>query len=307
MADHVVLRRLLWAMTSICLAVALMAIPIIGDEAETVDASAADGAADVRSADDDGDESSPPASDAEAGDQPGATDDTGAAGDDPVTADPAASPAPSAATTLPPPDAGLGAPTDPGPPVPPRAGRYRYRTTGGDDAGEESTTTVAERGREGDETRLSVTTTGGQLTSTNEVVWRPDGVRTLRSTLTFGERQADCDWEPDLVEAVFPLAAGATWTSASQCSITGLTPAPIVLERSSTSKVVELRRIVVAGTPVDVWVIERTERLSGGGRSEEGSAVAFFSPRHGVDVELRGTVSGRDYTRQLVSLEPEAG
>lgn len=310
MADHLVLRRLLWAMTSICLAVALMAVPIVGDDDAVVDASAT--AADPggrRGADPDdapmatnGDGSGTGESD-DAAD----ADDAGSAGaPGPSTAGDAPAPGASTPTTFPPADPALGAPSDPGPPVPPRAGRYRYRTTGGEGAGEESTTTVEDRGRDGDATRLSVTTTGGQLTSTNDVVWRPDGVRTLRSTLTFGDRQADCDWEPDIVEAVFPLVAGATWSSASQCSVTGLTPAPIVLERASTSKVVELRRIDVAGAPVDVWVIERTERLSGGGRSEEGSAVALFSPKHGIDVELRGTVSGREYTRQLVSLDPEA-
>lgn len=303
MADHLVLRRLLWAMTSICLVVALMAIPVIGDDAATVDASGVDAAVDARRAD--AGDPSPADDGADAGGQTEPADaiDEGA---EPPVDEPAAAPVTSAPTTLPASDPGLGAPADPGPPVAPRAGRYRYRTSGGEGAGEESTTTVEDRGRDGDARRLSVTTTGSQLTSTNDVVWRSDGVRTLRSTLTFGDRQADCDWEPDIVDAVFPLTAGATWSSASKCSVTGLTPAPIELERASTSKVVELRRIVVAGTPVDVWVIERTERLSGGGRSEEGSAVAFFSPKHGIEVELRGTVSGRDYVRQLVSLDPEA-
>lgn len=303
MADHLVLRRLLWAMTSICLAVALMAIPVIGDDASTVGASGADEAIEAPRAD--AGDTSPADAAADGDGNVETTGTTGEAAEAPAR-DAAASPATSAPTTLPTTDPGLGAPVDPGPPVVPRAGRYRYRTTGGEGAADESTTTVEDRGRDGDATRLSVTTTGSQLTSSNEVVWRSEGVRTLRSTLTFGDRQAECDWEPDIVDAVFPLAAGATWSSTSQCSVTGLTPTPIVLERASTSKVIELRRIVVAGTPVDVWVIERIERLSGGGRSEEGSAVAFFSPKHGIDVELRGTVSGRDYVRQLVSLDPEA-
>lgn len=301
MADHLVLRRLLWAMTSICFLVGLMAVPVVAGDAGDDATASTDARADARV-----DEESPAADDATApgsgaaessADQPAASTETTNA----------AAPAPAAATTtLPPPDPALGAPVDPGAPVSPRPGRYRYRTTGGDDGGSESTTTVEGRGRDGDATMLSVTTTGGQLTSTNEVVWRADGVRTLRSTLSFNGQQAECDWEPDIVEAVYPLQAGATWSAESRCEVRGLTPAPIVLERASSSTVVELRRVEVAGATIDVWVIERTERLSGGGRSEEGSAVALFSPRHGIDVELRGTVSGREYVRQLVSLDPEA-
>jgi hypothetical protein len=302
MADHVVLRRLLWAMTAICLVVALMAIPVVGDDGGDGDDAGGDaGRASMAADAEEGagaeagpSETPPPA----AGSVPAADGATGAS-----TAPGAAASAP---TTLAPPDPALGAPTDPGPPVPPRAGRYRYRTTGGDEGGSESTTTVEDRGRDGETTRLSITTAGGQLTSVNDVEWRADGVRTLRSTLSFNGQQTDCDWEPDIVEAVYPLAPGATWSADSRCEIRGFTPTPIVLERTSRSKVVELRRAELAGTTVDVWVIERTERLSGGGRSEEGSAVVLFSPRHGIDVELRGTVSGREYVRQLVSLDPDA-
>lgn len=303
MADHLVLRRLLWAMTSICFLVALMAVPVVagdaGDEARTpsTEARAAAGLEDGSPAGDEATEPGSGASDGQA-EAPAATTET--------TDGTAPGPAPAPTTTLPPADPALGEPADPGPPVPPRPGRYRYRTTGGEDGGSESTTTVEDRGRDGDATRLSITTTGGQLTSTNEVVWRADGVRTLRSTLSFNGQQAECDWEPDIVEAVYPLLPGATWSAESRCEVRGLTPAPIVLERASSSTVVELRRVEVAGATIDVWVIERTERLSGGGRSEEGSAVALFSPRHGIDVELRGTVSGREYVRQLVSLDPEA-
>jgi hypothetical protein len=195
--------------------------------------------------------------------------------------------------------------------VPPRVGTYRYRSTGSaaEGSGESETTTrVEDRGRSGDAARFTVTTTGGELSVTTEVVWRPDGVRAERSTFTFGDAKGECDWEPDVVEAVFPLRAGATWTATSECGVTGVGLTPIPLKRTVNAEVVDLRRTRVAGVVVDVWAIKRVERLEGGGMSGETTALALFSPKHGVDVEVSGTGSGGgrsgDYRQELLSLDP---
>jgi hypothetical protein len=202
----------------------------------------------------------------------------------------------------------LGPPQDPGPAVPPRAGLYRYRVTTSEGE-EEAPTRVEDKGRPGDETRLAVTITGQGLTGTSDVSWKPDGVRNLRSKFTFGATTADCDWEPDVLEHAFPLRAGATWSSESTCTVTfGATP--VVVKRTVRAEVVDLRRVRVDGQVVDVWAIRRVEQLSGAGQSGETQALVLFSPKHGIDVEVTGTVSGGggggEYHQTLVHLDPEA-
>ncbi|MDQ3107422.1 MAG: hypothetical protein M3Q68_06405, partial [Actinomycetota bacterium] len=199
----------------------------------------------------------------------------------------------------------------PGPASPPKPGVYRYRTSGGgaEERGEEDTTSrVEERGRSGEEVRLRVTTAGGRLTSASEVAWRPDGVRTLRTTFTFGESRGDCDWEPDVVDLQFPLGPGATWSSESSCAVTGVAPTPIPLSRSVRAEVIGLRRVRIDGQVVDVWAIRRVEKLSGAGASGESTAVALFSPRHGLDVEVTGTISSGqgsgEFRQVLLGLQP---
>jgi hypothetical protein len=314
MADHLVLRRLLWALTAIVLVVGLLAVPVVGDGDATATGSrrgevtpstvpglqvdGGDGGVSTTAGDAGSDAS--PATTAATG---GAPVETTA-----VTAVTAAPPA-----TLPPTDPGLGAPVDPGPPVPPRVGLYRYRTSGAtaEDSGDsESTTRVEERSRTASETQLLVTLTGGPLTVANDVVWRSDGVRTRRSTFTFGDRRGECDWNPDLVDAVHPLRPGATWTSDGSCAMSGLAPTPVPVRRTSTAEVLELRRVSVAGQVVDVWAIHRHETLTGAGMSAETDSVALFSPKHGLDVDVRGTASGQgasgEYRQELLNLDPSA-
>ena len=313
MAEHLVLRRLLWALTSIVLLAGLLSVPVVGDEEDAVEigagATTTSSPAGVAGAPPEGD-----GGDAGPTDGGATTETTAAAGSGAAeSATTAPLPPPTTPATFPPPPDDLGAPVDPGPPVPPRPGAYRYRTTGtaAEEGGEgESTTRIEERGRSGDETRLLVTTTGGELMITTEVAWRPDGVRALRSTFTFADRKGECDWEPDVVEAVFPLRPGATWTSTSTCAVTGAAPTPIPLRRTVNAEVVDLRRTRVAGVVVDVWAIKRVERLEGGGITGETSALALFSPKHGLDVEVTGSGSGGgrsgDYRQELLSLEPTA-
>jgi hypothetical protein len=317
MTDHLVLRRLLWALTSIVLLVGVMAIPVVGDD------DGGDRATGVRT---DRSGADVPAGATTAAPGPGAGEggDGGDGGGAPPASTPpndsaspssvptTSTPAPTSSTTpptFPPPASDLGAPVDPGPVVAPKPGVYRYRTTGGGEDGERETSVrVEERGRNGDEVRLGITIAADGLTITNEETWRPEGVRTLRSTFVFGEQRAECDWEPDVVEAAYPLRAGATWTSDSTCPVTvGATT--VVARRTIRAEVVDLRRVRVAGEVVDVWAIRRVEELSVAGRSGTTTALALFSPKHGIDVDVQGSASGAgqsgDYHQELVRLQPD--
>lgn len=323
MDDNLVLRRLLWALTSAVLAIGLMAIPVVGDDGSSGDAT------DLRT-EPDGDRGgtgpelapagtapAPAAGEADAGGGDGGDGGDGgvgaaapdrAASSVPTTSAPPAATAPTTPPTFPPAPTDLGAPQDPGPPVAPRVGVYRYRTTGGDEGERETTIRVEERGRSGDEVRLTVTIAGGDATITNEETWRPEGVRTLRSAFTFGQQRADCDWEPDVTEAVYPLRPGATWSSDSSCTIT-FGAATVIVKRTARAEVVDLRRVRVAGEVVDVWAIRRVEQLSGAGQSGETTALALFSPKYGIDVDVQGTANGGgrsgDYRQELLRLQPD--
>jgi hypothetical protein len=316
-ADNLVLRRLLWALTSIVLIVGVLAIPVVGDDdgrpTPTGTVSEGDGrgvaASTIPSGSGGGGEGGEGDGAGTASTVAGGPSATGSV---PTTSVPEAItvPAPTSSTppaTFPPPSTDLGAPQDPGAPVAPRQGLYRYRTTGGEGEGE-STVRVVEHGRGGGEVRLGVTVASSQATITNEETWRAEGVRTLRSTFAFGPQSADCDWEPDVVDQVFPLRAGATWSSDSSCTITagGITA---VVHRTSHAEVVDLRRVRIDGTIVDVWAIRRVEQLSGAGQSGDSTALALFSPKYGIDVDVQGSATGGgtsgDYHQELLHLDPE--
>jgi hypothetical protein len=216
--------------------------------------------------------------------------------------------APPAPTTTAAPLEDLGTPSDPGPATPPKAGTYRYKVSGGD--GEKETTTViTDTGSSGSERRQQVKLRGGDLDADNDVAWRPDGVFVLSTVITFGQSKGTCDWNPDTVQLKLPIAAGTTWESASTCNMTGLTPTPIPVSRKVTGKVLELRRVRIAGQAVDVWAIEGTERFEGGGQSGEKRGVALFSPKHGIVVSESGTATTPngpvDYRSDVQNLEPE--
>jgi hypothetical protein len=91
--------------------------------------------------------------------------------------------------------------------------------------------------------------------------------------------------------------------------MTGLTPTPVPLTRKVTGKVLELRRVRVAGQVVDVWAIEGTEHLDGAGRSVDRAGVVLFSPKHGIVVSESGKVTTQqgtfDYRSEAQNLDPE--
>lgn len=292
-------RRVLWVLTAVCLAGALVAIPMLNDGGDGSATAPATRSAATRGA---GTGDSKPARSG-TGDAPTSSG-SGATLDVPLS--PGSPLAPPAANA---PPADLGPPADPGPTVPPRAGTYRYRYLQG---GQESTsvTRVEDRGRVGDEIRQVVTRQGGGLDTTSDLSWRPDGAYVTKTVFTLGGASRSCDWEPDVLRSRLPLAVGVSWEARSSCTLEGIGPTPLVLGYQSTGRVTALKRVRVAGQTVDVWAIEETERFDFGGRTVDNVSTTLASPRHGIIV--KSTTRSRDsaagesgYELELVNLDPE--
>jgi hypothetical protein len=186
---------------------------------------------------------------------------------------------------------GDGAAADPGPAKPPRAGAYRYKVTTSDGKTSDATTQVEDKGTANGETKQVVKLRGQGFDSDNDVAWRADAVYVLVSNLQYGENHFTCDWNPDAIQLKLPVAAGTTWESSTSCTFTfGTTPVTVV--RKTTWKIVELRRIKVAGQVVDVWAIDGTEHIEFAGNVIEGSGTSLFSPKHGLVVKSDTTMKG---------------
>lgn len=293
-----------------CLLVGLAVVPTTGDEDEGVAAAPATA---PRAETDDSGSGTPGGTAGAAVEPPPALPAPGGPGAPGAPAAPAGSP-PAADTpgppgTLPPP-ADAGPPADPGPAVPPRSGVYRYQVRGGGEE-REATVTVEDRDADAGVTNQVVSQKGGGLDMTSDVSWRRDGVVVLRSVFTFGQNRGECDWEPDFLQLRLPLAKGVAWQSASSCAVTGIGP-PLTVRRSVDARVVDLRRVRIAGRAVDVWAVESTDRFDIAGRVIEQRGTTLFSPRHGVVVAGSGTatVSGpdgsqsTDYSTELKNLDP---
>ena len=325
--------RVLWGLVAVLLVAGLVAIPTTGDD--DVERLAADGgptaagdAVDSSPADDSPDSGGASPSDTTVDGAAGAAA-PGPAGSAAPKANGAASASPSAPTAsggasapgapaasattvapLPPPE-DLGQAEDPGPTTPPRPGTYRYRFRGRGEE-RETTTSVENKGTNDLGTNQVIAQKGGGFDSTSDVSWRRDSVVILKSVFTFGQSRGECDWEPDFVQAKLPLAKGTAWQSKSSCTITGF-GAPIVVTRTLDAKVVDLRRVRIAGRIVDVWAIEENDRIELAGRVIEQAGTSLFSPKHGLGVSSSGkaTVSGpdgsqsSDYSSELLNLDPE--
>jgi hypothetical protein len=301
--------RILWAAIAVCLLAGLVSVPIVGDgtggEAVQADGQRVGSVGDSSSTSvvdgvrsdggdggggDGGDGGGAPAGGGD-GRPPAAAPPTTvaakAATGAPTTAAPAVTAAPT--TTAVPED--LGPPKDPGPAKPSRAGTYRYKVTSSDGKTTDATTQVVDKGTSGGETRQVVKLRGQGFDADNDVAWRPDGVYVLVSNVQFGNNQATCDWNPDTVQLRLPLAAGTTWESSSTCTFTfGTTPVTVV--RKVTGRIVELRRVRVAGQVVDVWAIDGTEHVEFAGGSVDSAGTSLFSPKHGLVVRSDTTIKG---------------
>ena len=322
MSDLDRFRPILWAATLLVLVAGLVAVPIVGpDEADGGDRRAtltvAGAAGDVATTTapveppptgapaHGGDGGDPPAAGTAAPDAtaaPAAGSARRAAGSAPTTT---AAPATTTTATTAKPSADLGAPSDPGPARPSRAGAYRYKVTDPDGKTTDATTQVEDKGTANGETRQLVRLRGQGFDSDNDVAWRADGVYVLVSNLQYGQNHFTCDWNPDAVQLRLPVAAGTTWESSSSCTFTfGATPVTVL--RKTTGKVVELRRVKVAGQIVDVWAIDGTEHVEFAGNVIDSSGTSLFSPKHGLVVRSDTTVTGHgSASMEIQNLDPE--
>ena len=331
-------RPILWAAIGVCLVAGLVAVPIVGDGRDDDNVRAGEGGwtafpgaststsvvegtlsaeGGVAPAGDGGDGGDvAPAGAPGGGDggdaAPGARSGGGATpAGPPASSAPATTeaPAPTSPPTTAAPTEDLGPPGDPGPATVPRAGSYRYKAT--DSRGERETTTkIEDRPPTGSpERRQLVTIRGDGFDTDNEVSWRGDGVYVLSTVITFGDNKGTCDWNPDTVQLKLPIAKGTSWESSSTCQMTGIGPTPIPLNRKLTGKFLEVRRVRIAGQVIDVWAIEATEHLDGGGQSGDRVGTVLFSPKHGVTVSQTGkatTSQGTyDYRSEIQNLDPE--
>ena len=247
---------------------------------------------------------------APAADTPGAPTDTPG-----QTTVPGADPAPT--VTAP---ADLGTPKDPGPTNAPRPGIYRYAVEGEggmpgserQSGGGEGTTTVTDRSRSGGVVKQSITLAGQGFDSTSDVEWHADRVLVTRSEFTYGGSTGECDWSPDYVQAVLPLAEGATWKSESSCTVTGF-GVPVVVNRSTSNTVTGLVRKPIAGRVLDVWAIRSVDDITFAGTTIHSESTSWFSPPLGLIVASEGTASGSDgtssgdgsFSTELLNIDPE--
>lgn len=216
----------------------------------------------------------------------------------------AAAPATTAApsTTAAPPEAGgfadLGPAPDGGAVAMPKPGTYTYAITGGEEPSE-GTTRYDDKGAAPGGQQFVVTMKGMGIDSTSDVVWGASDVKVQKTTLAFGGQSVMCDWEPDHVELVIPLAKGKEWTSSSSCTV-----GTAIVKRTSSTKVVDARRVRVAGKEIPVWVLEGTEKFDVNGQVREGRGTTWFSGAHGIIV--RSTSESSEGSRQIEikSLDP---
>jgi hypothetical protein len=194
--------------------------------------------------------------------------------------------------------------------VPAKQGTYRYKVDSSDEQGAKSTTSTTkyeDKGGTPTETNQLVSMRAEQGDIDSDISWRSDGVYVLKSVFAFGGSRGECDWSPDIKQVALPMAKGLTWESSGSCTVTGF-GAPVTVSRKVTGKVVDLRRVRVAGRVVDVWVIEGTEHLEFAGNAVDASGTTFFSPKYGVPIYDTATSSGRgagSVTREIQNLDPE--
>lgn len=210
---------------------------------------------------------------------------------------------------------------DPGQPVSPKLGTYRYKTTSD---GEQKETTVkiakdTEQVPGEDRFVIKIGEDGNE-----QVVYtarRSDGIYVRKMTFpapTGGS--IDCDWDPDLLDMKFPLKAGAQWNAESSCTTT-FNGEKATFHMVSSSRVAGAQRTRIGGQDIDVWGLEATSTLtvdtSYQGRPihivYDSKGTEQYSARNGVTVrsDTQNTVTGfggeqkSTVQRELQSLTPQ--
>lgn len=238
---------------------------------------------------------------------------------------PAATAPPGTATTVPSAPATTAKPApasgDPGQPMSPKLGTYRYRTTADDEQRETSVKLAKDPDQVAGEDRYVISIGDNGKEQTAHTARRRDGIYVRKMSLPSPSGgNIDCDWEPDLLEMKFPLAAGATWRGESTCNTT-INGEKATFHIVQTTKVVGAQRGKVGGQEIDVWGLESTSKMTidtvQQGRSfhfvYDSTGTSQYSPKHGLTVRSddHSTFSGfggeqkTRTTRELLSLNPQ--
>jgi hypothetical protein len=200
---------------------------------------------------------------------------------------------------------------DPGATKPPRPGTYTYKTSGESSA--EVTDKIEAEPDQGGAARRKDTTTDAQgNTVTSEEAWAADSVKILSTRIVSPYLTIDCTWQPPILVAQLPLAAGTSWSSDSTCTAT-IQGAQATIRRIDNYKVTGKVMEKVGAVSVPVWVIESTSTTTARhpffSQDESDHGVLHFSPPHGLVTYQKSEATTGSSTvtseRTLLSVTPK--
>lgn len=118
-----------------------------------------------------------------------------------------------------------------------------------------------------------------------------NGVNETTATFQLNQATLSCDWTPDLSVIPTALDVGVSWRSDGRCSM----DAGQSFHVNRSARVSGMRRFVVGGTAVSVWVVEDeldflyVDNPRRASTTWHRSAIAYFDPSHGLNVYERTT------------------
>ncbi len=138
-----------------------------------------------------------------------------------------------------------------------RPGTYRYHSkwtsTGGSQGPQQQESDISSRVATTSETPQEVRQTLEFEGYLFEVVWRSDSITVPKTTIG----GAECNWEPDLLQAALPIRKGGSWTTDTSCTAS-YQGQQARTEFHQDSRVTGTEQIQIAGATLDAFVIERT-------------------------------------------------
>jgi hypothetical protein len=176
-----------------------------------------------------------------------------------------------------------------------KAGTYRYhvgvKSPDGDDE-EDTTFKVEDLAAAASGARQRNTLATSQGDQVTDVSWRAAGLYFDRQTFNVAGGTTECDWNPDVLAVMAPLALNRTWSGKGHCSTVAHTQfgaIPLELDVAITGKVVGAERVLVGTEPVDVWVVTGTLEVKGNSSGaeaihEKGTYTSKLAGRLGLEV-----------------------
>lgn len=278
--------RALAAASGVLLALSLIAVVTVNDEADTLEATASSTTT----------VTGPGATLAPV---PGAPVEPGA----PAPTAPGAPGAPAAPQPGPATTAAAPATEKPAEATPTRPGLYRYKNTVDGKESRSELRVTEEAGGAGGERRFLHRKTADGNTTEASIAWRGNGI--FERSRTFpggdGESGAPCDWEPDIMLAPRPLRADSAWSWDSRCS-SQVQGQQADFHFTGQARVVEAVRATAGGRQVTAWRIQTTAKIeiTGNYQGQPFTVVVDiksddqFAPQQGILVrsDSTSTVSG---------------